>query len=81
MVEVPRVITGGQLVVETLSALGTTQVFGVRGGQTLAITDALLNQDDNRFVTALHENAAAFMADAVGRVTRRPGAYNDKSLI
>jgi acetolactate synthase-1/2/3 large subunit len=66
-------LTGGQLVVETLRALGVDAVFGVPGGQTLAITDAILDHSDIRFVTARHEGAAACMADAVGRLTGRPG--------
>jgi acetolactate synthase I/II/III large subunit len=68
-----QTLTGGQLVVETLRALGVEAVFGVPGGQTLSITDAILDQPDIRFVTARHEGAAACMADAVGRMTGRPG--------
>ncbi|MDO8211025.1 thiamine pyrophosphate-binding protein [Conexibacter sp. CPCC 206217] len=68
-----KTLTGGQLVVETLRALGVEAVFGVPGGQTLAITDAILDTPEIRFVTARHEGAAACMADAVGRLTRRPG--------
>jgi len=68
-----KIRTGGQLVVETLHALGVVVVFGVPGGQTLSITDAILDQPEIRFVTARHEGAAACMADAVGRMTRRPG--------
>ncbi|MBB4663847.1 thiamine pyrophosphate-binding protein [Conexibacter arvalis] len=68
-----KTLTGGELVVETLAALGVEAVFGVPGGQTLAITDAILDRSDMRFVTARHEGAAACMADAVGRMTGRPG--------
>jgi acetolactate synthase-1/2/3 large subunit len=68
-----QTLTGGELVVETLRALGVQVVFGVPGGQTLAITDAILDQPGMRFVTARHEGAAACMADAVGRVSGRPG--------
>jgi len=66
-------MTGGQIVVDVLRSLGVSLVFGVPGGQTLSITDAMLDVDDLRFVTARHEGAAACMADAVGRVTRTPG--------
>lgn len=66
-------LTGGQVVVATLEALGIAHVFGIPGGQTLAITDALLDSTKIRFVTTRHEGAAACMADAVGRLTRRPG--------
>jgi acetolactate synthase I/II/III large subunit len=68
-----QTLTGGRLVIETLRALGVETVFGVPGGQTLSITDAILDQPDMHFVTARHEGAAACMADAVGRMTGRPG--------
>lgn len=66
-------MTGGALVVRLLKAMGTRTVFGVPGGQTLAITDAILNEADMRFVTVRHEGAAASMADAYGRLTGEPG--------
>lgn len=65
-------ITGGALVVKMLESLGVTHVFGVVGGQTLAITDALIDTDSIEFVHTRHENAAAVMADAHGRLTGRP---------
>jgi acetolactate synthase I/II/III large subunit len=65
--------TGGALVVRLLKALGARTMFGVPGGQTLAITDAILDDDEMRFVTARHEGAAACMADAFGRLTGEPG--------
>jgi acetolactate synthase I/II/III large subunit len=65
--------TGGQLVVAALRALGVEYVFGVPGGQTLAITDAILDTEGIEFVTARHEGAAAVMADALGRITGTPG--------
>ncbi len=66
-------VTGGQLVAATLEALGVQRVFGIPGGQTLAVTDALVDSSKIDFVTTRHEGAAACMADAVGRLTRRPG--------
>ena len=66
-------ITGGDVVVACLSALGVRFVFGVPGGQTLAITDGILRTKGMRFITARHEGAAACMADAIGRMTRQPG--------
>jgi acetolactate synthase-1/2/3 large subunit len=65
-------ITGGQLVVQMLESLGVTHVFGVVGGQTLAITDAIIDTPSIEFVHTRHENAAAVMADAYGRLTGRP---------
>jgi acetolactate synthase-1/2/3 large subunit len=66
-------ITGGQLVVRILASLGVRHVFGVPGGQTLAITDAIRGTPEISFVTARHEGAAAVMADAYGRLTGAPG--------
>lgn len=66
-------VTGGELVVGMLESLGVRTVFGVPGGQTLAITDAILASPVIDFVTARHENAAAVMADAYGRLTGTPG--------
>jgi acetolactate synthase-1/2/3 large subunit len=67
-------VTGGQLVVDTLRALGVGRVFGVPGGQTLAIMDALYQQDAVAFTATRHEGAAACMADAVGRLSHGLGA-------
>jgi acetolactate synthase-1/2/3 large subunit len=64
--------TGGELVVQMLESLGVLHVFGVPGGQTLGIMDALIDSKIE-FVTARHENAAAVMADAYGRLTGQPG--------
>ncbi len=66
-------VTGGEIVVATLAALGVRHVFGVPGGQTLAINDALGHEPRIEFITTHHENAAACMADAVGRYSGRPG--------
>ncbi|GAB3570797.1 biosynthetic-type acetolactate synthase large subunit [Amycolatopsis endophytica] len=65
-------MTGGRLVVKMLESLGITHVFGVVGGQTLAITDALIDTPSIEFVHTRHEGAAAVMADAFGRLTGRP---------
>lgn len=66
-------LTGGQIVVATLAALGVRHIFGVPGGQTLAINDAIAAEPRIEFITAHHENAAACMADVVGRFSREPG--------
>jgi acetolactate synthase-1/2/3 large subunit len=65
--------TGGEIVVAMLASLGVRHVFGVPGGQTLAITDAILSHPQIEFITARHEGAAAVMADAYGRITGTPG--------
>ena len=44
---IPRTLTGGQIVVATLAALGVRHIFGVPGGQTLAINDAIAAEPRN----------------------------------
>lgn len=66
-------LTGGELVVQMLDSLEIQHIFGVPGGQTLGIMDALKKQNRIEFITVRHEGAAAAMADAYGRLTRRPG--------
>ncbi|MFE3602819.1 thiamine pyrophosphate-binding protein [Streptomyces sp. NPDC059142] len=66
--------TGGQLVVDLLTSLGVEYVFGVVGGQTLAITDAIIDTPGIQLVHTRHENAAAVMMDAYGRLTGKPAA-------
>ncbi|PXY29007.1 acetolactate synthase [Prauserella sp. PE36] len=66
--------TGGQLVVDMLRSFGVEYVFGVVGGQTLAITDAIIDTPGIEVVHTRHENAAAVMMDAYGRLTGKPAA-------
>ncbi len=66
--------TGGQVLVESLMALGARKAFGVPGESYLAVLDAL---HDTRgaldFVNCRHEGGAAFMAAAWGKLTGLPG--------
>lgn len=65
---------GGQLLVDSLVALGATKGFGVPGESYLAVLDAL---HDTRgrldFVLCRNEGGAAFMAAAWGKLTGQPG--------
>ncbi|MBS1678989.1 MAG: thiamine pyrophosphate-binding protein [Actinobacteria bacterium] len=72
--DLERKVSGGEVVVDALRALGIDVMFGVPGGQTLAIVDAVLDTEEIRFVTARHEGSAACMADAYARITGRPAA-------
>lgn len=65
--------TAGQAVVDALVAQGVDTVYGLCGSHILAICDSLLEADRVRFVLTKHENNAALMADAYGRLTQRPG--------
>lgn len=59
---------GGDLVVETLSGLGATTVFGLPGQHALGMFDAL-RRSDLRYIGLRVENNAGFAADAYGRIT------------
>ncbi|MFD8938213.1 thiamine pyrophosphate-binding protein [Streptomyces sp. NPDC059578] len=59
---------GGDLVLETLSGLGATTVFGLPGQHALGLFDAL-RRSDLRYVGLRVENNAGFAADAYGRLT------------
>ena len=61
-----------QRVVQTLSAYGVQFIFGVPGAKVDAVFDALLD-DGPKLVVCRHEQNAAFMAAAVGRLTGTPG--------
>lgn len=64
--------TGGQLVVDALITHGADIVFGVPGESYLAVLDAL-HDSPLRFITNRQEGGAAFMAEAYGKLTGRPG--------
>jgi acetolactate synthase-1/2/3 large subunit len=66
-------VRAAQRVVETLSAYGIRYVFGVPGAKIDSVFDALLDSDIE-LVVCRHEQNAAFMAAAVGRLTGTPGA-------
>ena len=64
--------TGGDLVIETLSALGATTVFGIPGQHALGLFDAL-GRSPLQYISSRVENNAAFAADGFARVTNQPG--------
>lgn len=65
---------GGQLLVETLVALGATKAFGVPGESYLAVLDALHDtQGKLDFILCRQEGGAAFMAAAWGKLMGQPG--------
>ena len=64
----------GHLLVECLLAQGVTHAFGVPGESYLAVLDGFhQHQDRIRFITCRQEGGAAYMAEAQGRLTGRPG--------
>ena len=64
----------GHLLVECLIAQGVTHAFGVPGESFLAVLDGFhACRDRIQFVTNRQEGGAAFMAEAQGKLTGRPG--------
>ena len=65
---------GGQVLVQSLVALGAVKAFGVPGESYLAVLDALHDtQGQLDFVLCRNEGGAAFMAAAWGKLTGAPG--------
>jgi acetolactate synthase I/II/III large subunit len=60
------------LLVSCLEAEGVPYVFGVPGEETVDLNESL-SRSTVRFVPTRHEQAAAYMADAYGRLTGRAG--------
>ena len=69
--DAPRI--AAELFVECLENEGVEFVFGIPGEETLDVSDALDRSQLITFVPTRHEQGAAFMADAYGRLTGKPG--------
>lgn len=63
---------GAELIVDTLIAQGVTHVFAIPGAKIDAVFDVLKDRGPE-LVLCRHEQNAAFMAAAVGRLTGKPG--------
>jgi acetolactate synthase-1/2/3 large subunit len=64
----------GHLLVECLVAQGVTHAFGVPGESYLAVLDGFhAYREQIRFIINRQEGGAAFMAEAHGKLTGRPG--------
>ena len=63
---------GGRILVDALLTHGVDIAFGVPGESYLAVLDAL-HDAPIKFVTNRQEGGAAFMADAYGKMTGKPG--------
>ena len=65
---------GGEVLVQSLVALGAKKAFGVPGESYLAVLDALHDTKGRLdFVNCRNEGGAAFMAAAWGKLTGQPG--------
>ena len=65
--------TGGQILVDQLRIQGCDRVFTVPGESFLAVLDALHDAPEIDLVVCRQEGGVAYMADADGKMTGRPG--------
>src|SRR5438105_3230415 len=68
-----NLLSGGQLVVAALRAHRVEMAFSVAGESYLEVLDALFDAPEIRLVTCRQEGGAAFMAEAYGKLTGKPG--------
>ena len=65
--------TGGRILVDNLLAQGCDRIFTVPGESFLAVLDALHDSPEIDLVVCRQEGGVAFMAEADGKMTGRPG--------
>jgi acetolactate synthase-1/2/3 large subunit/sulfoacetaldehyde acetyltransferase len=66
-------LSAGRAVVELLKAEQVRYIFGIVGSTFLDVLDALYDDRSVEYINVRHEQAAAFMADGLARVTDAPG--------
>jgi acetolactate synthase I/II/III large subunit len=64
--------TAGQLLIRSLVEQDVKYIFGIPGGKIMPTYD-VLRDEGPKLIVCRHEQNAAFMAAAVGRLTGRPG--------
>src|SRR4051794_25506890 len=67
-----NVVNAGLATTRLLRDRGVRFAFGVPGESFLGLLDALYETPEIELVTTRHEGGAAFMADAVGKLTNQP---------
>ena len=65
--------TGGQILVDQLRINGCDRIFTVPGESFLAVLDALHDAPEIEVTVCRQEGGVAYMADADGKMTGRPG--------
>jgi acetolactate synthase I/II/III large subunit len=65
--------TGGQILVDQLRIQGCDRIFTVPGESFLAVLDALHDTPEINLTVCRQEGGVAYMADADGKMTGRPG--------
>ena len=63
-----------QVLIEGIKAMGARRIYGVIGTSNISFIDSLYDhQEEIRYISCRHEQVAASMADAEGRLTGIPG--------
>jgi acetolactate synthase-1/2/3 large subunit len=70
----PERMNGGQALARAVIEMGASRVYGIIGTSNVAFLDALFEVRERvRYISCRHEQVAASMADAEGRLTGQPG--------
>ena len=67
------ILSGAEIVVQSLKDEGVEFVFGYPGGAALHIYDAFYKQQDVQHILVRHEQGATHAADGYARATGKPG--------
>ena len=62
-------MSGGEVMVEFLSDWDVPYLFGLAGSEEVGLLDALVDREDIKYATAIHEGIAMAMADGYSRST------------
>ena len=69
-------ITGAEALIKSVRRYGVDTIFGLPGGQTYHLFDAIYNEGDSlRIINSRHEQGVAYMAYGYARSTGRVGVY------
>lgn len=61
------------IVIDSLVAAGVKYVFGVPGAKIDSVFNGLIDRPEIKVIICRHEQNAAFIAGAIGKITGRPG--------
>ena len=73
MTDAPLTRSGGRILVDQLVLQGCDRIFTVPGESFLAVLDALHDTPEIDTIVCRQEGGVAYMADAEGKMTGRPG--------
>lgn len=62
-----------KIVIDSLRAAGVKYVLGVPGAKIDSVFNALIDEPEIKLIVTRHEQNAAFIAGAIGKITGRPG--------